>query len=157
MIDATTGHEPRGRVLLTGATGYVGGRLLRLLEERGVPVRCLARRPAALTGKVAPTTEVVAGDVLDAASLTAPMTGIETAYYFVHSMGDQKDFEAQDRLAAQNFAEAAAAAGVKRLIYLGGLGNPDERLSKHLRSRQETGDVLRASHPQVIEFRASIV
>ena len=157
MMSEPSGQMPRGRVLLTGATGYVGGRLLRLLEERGVPVRCLARRPAALTGKVGPTTEVVAGDVLDAASLVTPMTGIDTAYYFVHSMGDQKDFEAQDRLAAQNFAEAAAAAGVKRLIYLGGLGNPDERLSKHLRSRQETGDVLRASHPQVIEFRASIV
>jgi uncharacterized protein YbjT (DUF2867 family) len=157
MTDALPVAAQSGRVLLTGATGYVGGRLLRLLEERGVPVRCLARRPAAMLGKVGPETEVVAGDVLDADSLAAPMAGIETAYYFVHSMGDQKDFEAQDRLAAQNFARAAAAAGVQRLIYLGGLGNPDERLSKHLRSRQETGDVLRASHPQVIEFRASIV
>jgi uncharacterized protein YbjT (DUF2867 family) len=82
---------------------------------------------------------------------------VETAYYFVHSMGDNGDFESQDRIAAENFSKAAAQAGVRRLIYLGGLGNPDENLSKHLRSRQETGDILRAHHAQVIEFRASIV
>ena len=72
-------------------------------------------------------------------------------------MGADRDFEEADRLAAANFAQAACAAGVRRIIYLGGLGNPDEKLSKHLRSRQETGDMLREHHPQVIEFRASIV
>lgn len=146
-----------GLILLTGATGYVGGRLLSLLEERGLRVRCISRRPEALRERVSATTEVVRGDVFDPPTLQAAFEGVETAYYFVHSMGDHRDFEAQDRIAAENFAKSATAAGVRRLVYLGGLGNPDERLSKHLRSRQETGDVLRAHHSQVIEFRASIV
>ncbi|HET6424594.1 MAG TPA: SDR family oxidoreductase [Planctomycetaceae bacterium] len=146
-----------GLILLTGATGYVGGRLLSLLQQRGVSVRCFTRRPEALHGQVSGTTEVVQGDVLDPASLTPAFEGVETAYYFVHSMGDDRDFEAQDKLAAENFAKAATHAGVRRIVYLGGLGNPDEKLSKHLRSRQETGNILRAHHPQVIEFRASIV
>lgn len=146
-----------GLILLTGATGYVGGRLLSLLQRQGARVRCMTRRPDALKDRVDAATEVVAGDVFDPASLEAAFAGVETAYYFVHSMGDDRDFESQDRLAAENFAKAATAAGVRRLVYLGGLGNPDERLSKHLRSRQETGNVLRAHHAQVIEFRASIV
>jgi uncharacterized protein YbjT (DUF2867 family) len=146
-----------GLILLTGATGYVGGRLLSLLERSGARIRCLARRPEALRDRVANTTEVVPGDVFDAASLPAAFEGVETAYYFVHSMGDNRDFETRDRLAAENFAKAATHAGVRRVIYLGGLGNPDEKLSKHLRSRQETGDVLRAHHSRVVEFRASIV
>ena len=146
-----------GEILLTGATGYVGGRLLSLLQQSGHSVRCLTRRPEALSDRAGPTTTIVGGDVLDRKSLTAAFDGIETAYYFVHSMGDDKDFEEQDRIAAENFATAAAGAGVRRIVYLGGLGNPDHHLSKHLRSRQETGDVLRMHHPQVIEFRASIV
>ena len=150
-------EQAPSRVLLTGATGYVGGRLLPRLEQRGQLVRCLVRRPESLSGCVAPSTEIVAGDVLDPQSLKAAMTEIDTAYYFVHSMGANRDFEEQDRIAAENFARAASEAGVRRVIYLGGLGNRDHTLSKHLRSRQETGDVLRAFHPQVIEFRASIV
>lgn len=150
-------HRSSNLILLTGATGYVGGRLLPLLEQRGDRVRCLTRRPEALLGRVGAITEVVAGDVLDRASLTAALAGVDTAFYFVHSMGADRDFEEQDRIAAENFAQVAAAARVRRIIYLGGLGNPDHQLSKHLRSRQETGDVLRAHHPQVIEFRASIV
>ena len=146
-----------GLILLTGATGYIGGRLLSLLERRGDRIRCLTRRPDALVGRVLSSTEVVAGDLLQKDSLASTFSGVETAYYFVHSMGADRDFEEQDRLAARNFAEAATAAGVRRIIYLGGLGNPDHELSKHLRSRQETGDVLRAFHRQVIEFRASIV
>lgn len=145
-----------GAILLTGATGYVGGRLLSLLQQ-DIRVRCLTRRPDALRHRVLDTAEVVQGDVLDPDTLPAAFEGVETAYYLVHSMGDNCDFETQDRVAADNFAKAANAAGVGRLIYLGGLGNPDEKLSKHLRSRQEVGDVLRANHPQVIEFRASIV
>lgn len=145
------------KVLLTGATGYVGGRLLPRLEQSGELVRCLVRRPESLSGRVAPSTEIVSGDVLDPQSLKAAMAEIDTAYYFVHSMGADRDFEDQDRIAAENFARAADDAGVRRIIYLGGLGNRDHTLSKHLRSRQETGDVLRAFHPQVIEFRASIV
>jgi len=146
-----------GLILLTGATGYVGGRLLSLLQEQGIPVRCVTRRPEALRNRINATTEVVQGDVFDPESLQSACEGVETAYYFVHSMGDNRDFESQDRIAAENFAKAATQAGVLRLVYLGGLGNPDEKLSKHLRSRQETGDVLRANHSQVIEFRASIV
>ncbi len=149
--------EGSGTILLSGATGYVGGRLLSLLQEQGYRVRCLARRPEALKDRVAPTTEVVRGDVFDPGSLLAAFEGIDTAYYLVHSMGDDRDFESQDRLAAANFASAATSAGVRRLVYLGGLGNPGEQLSKHLRSRQETGDILRSHHSSVIEFRASIV
>ncbi|WP_146448684.1 SDR family oxidoreductase [Bythopirellula polymerisocia] len=144
-------------ILLTGATGYIGGRLLPLLEQRGYRVRCLTRRPETLKGSVAPSTEVVAGDVLDPASLVEALTGVDTALYFIHSMGADRDFETQDRIAAENFAQAATAAGVRRIIYLGGLGSSDHNLSKHLRSRQETGDVLRAHHRHVVEFRASIV
>jgi len=147
----------QGLVLITGATGYIGGRLLTLLQKQGIGVRCLARRPEALKDRLSATTEVVLGDVLDAPSLKSVFEGVDTAYYFVHSMGEDRDFESQDRIAAENFARAATAAGVRRLIYLGGLGNPDEKLSKHLRSRQETGNVLRAHHSQVVEFRSSIV
>ena len=146
-----------GLILLTGATGYVGGRLLTKLVADGRSVRCLTRRPEALQGRVSESVEIVQGDVLDSPSLCTAFEGVETAFYFVHSMGDNQDFESQDRIAAENFSQAATAAGVKRIVYLGGLGNPDETLSKHLRSRQETGDILRANHPQVIEFRASIV
>lgn len=136
-----------GAILLTGATGYVGGRLREALERTGHPVRCLARRPEALRGRVGPHTTVVAGDVLDASSLQAALAGIDTAYYLVHSMGSasREGFEAQDRLGAQNFARAALAAGVRRIVYLGGLGDEDSDLSPHLRSRHEVGRALRAS------------
>ncbi len=144
-------------VLLTGATGYVGGRLLPLLEARGLKVRCLARRPEHLESRLGPATQVVKGDVLDAESLLAALDGIDTAYYLVHSMGTSGSFEEQDRVAARNFAAAAREAGVGRIIYLGGLGDDDEELSTHLRSRHEVGEILRESDCQVIEFRASIV
>ena len=145
------------RVLLTGATGYVGGRLLPLFEERGLQVRCLARRPENLDGRIGPNTEVVAGDVLDSPALATAMQSIDVAYYLVHSMGSSGSFEDQDRAAAQNFAAAASDAGVQRIIYLGGLGVEDEDLSPHLRSRHEVGRLLRESPCQVLEFRASIV
>ncbi len=144
-------------VLLTGATGYVGGRLLPLLESRGLYVRCLARRPQNLTERVGPHTEVVPGDVLNSHSLAAAMKNIDTAYYLVHSMASTGSFEEQDRLAAENFAAAAREAGVKRIIYLGGLGEDNAELSPHLRSRHEVGEVLRQSGCTVVEFRASIV
>ncbi len=149
--------KPKKRILLTGATGYVGGRLLKLLEARGELLRCLTRRPEALREIVDQNTEVVAGDVLDPATLVNAFDEVDTAYYFVHSMGAEGDFESEDRTAATNFAQSATAAGVRRIIYLGGLGLRDDVLSKHLRSRQETGDILRAHHSNVIEFRASIV
>ena len=146
-----------GRILLTGATGYVGGRLLRLLEERGEPVRCLARRPEFLRGRTGPTTAIVAGDVLDAASLPPALEGVDAAYYLVHSMGAPGGFEDKDRRGARNFAQAAREAGLRRIVYLGGLGDDTAGLSAHLRSRHEVGDLLRASAVPVIEFRASVI
>ena len=150
-------HPAPSRILLTGATGYVGGRLLRSLESQGYRVRCLARRPEALEQKASPSTEVVAGDVLDRPSLDSALRGVDVAYYLVHSMGSSGSFEEADRQAATNFGEAAKAAGVERIIYLGGLGSDEETLSPHLRSRQEVGQVLRQSGVPVLEFRASIV
>ncbi len=143
-------------VLLTGATGYIGGRLLKALEDAGRRVRCLARRPEFLAPRVGPGTEVVGGDVLDRDSLAAAMNGVHTTYYLVHSMAVE-DFEETDRRAASNFAEAAGSAGVQRIIYLGGLGQSQGELSPHLRSRQEVGEILRSTGVRVIEFRASIV
>jgi len=147
----------RPLVLLTGATGYIGGRLMPSLEKRDVRLRCLVRRPAQLRARAAGDTEVVAGDVLAPETLPAAFQGVDTAYYLIHSMGSARDFERDDRQAAANFAAAAKEAGVRRIIYLGGLGNPKHGLSNHLRSRQETGEVLRASGVQVVEFRASII
>ncbi len=144
-------------VLLTGATGYVGGRLLRALRRRGERVRCVTRRPEYLQPKLDAATEAVAGDVLDRDSLEAALRGVDVAYYLVHSMGTEGSFVEEDRRAARNFGEAARAAGVGRIIYLGGLGDPDEGLSPHLRSRQEVGELLRESGVPTIEFRASIV
>ena len=143
-------------ILLTGATGYIGGRLLRCFEEGGHAVRCLVREPARLVA-IGSATETVQGDCLDEASLDRALAGVHSAYYLVHSMGGGSDFADVDRRAAGNFGRAAARAGVRRVIYLGGLTGDIESLSTHLRSRAETGDVLRASGVPVIEFRASIV
>ena len=145
------------RILLTGATGYVGGCLLDALQRRGVAVRCLVRRPEKLAGRVAATTEVVKGDAADPADLARACAGVDVAYWLVHSMESGVDFERADRRAAEAFATAAAAAGVRRIVYLGGLGADDDRLSAHLRSRHEVGAILRASGLDVIEFRASII
>jgi uncharacterized protein YbjT (DUF2867 family) len=144
-------------VLIAGATGYVGGELLKRLLDAGYAVRCLARRPEALRAKALPGLEVVEGDVLNSASVRAAMTGVGSAYYLVHSMGSTQSFEEQDRTGAQNFANAAREAGVRRIIYLGGLGHSTDQLSAHLRSRQEVGEILRSAGVPVIEFRASVV
>lgn len=143
-------------ILVTGATGYVGGRLRRRLEENGRRVRCLTRRRTGLASQAGAATEIVEGDVLDARSLGRGLAGVESAYYLVHSMGSGGDFEDQDRAGARNFANAAREAGVRRIIYLGGLGHGDD-LSPHLRSRHEVGAILRESGVPVLELRASIV
>ena len=148
--------DSAGLILLTGATGYVGGRLLAALEQRGRAVRCLARRPEFLRPRVGPRTEVVAGDVLDPAALAAAMQGVAAAYYLVHSMGSKLAFEEEDRAAASLFGAAARAAAVGRIIYLGGLGRGDA-LSSHLSSRQEVGRLLRDSGVPTVELRASII
>jgi len=150
-------RAPRETILLTGASGYIGGRLLHRLEVAGRPVRCLTRRPDVIRERVNPrTTEVVAGDVLERASLDAAFEGVATAYYLVHSMGATGDFGDLDRYAAINFADAARRAGVARIIYLGGLGDGDD-LSPHLASRHEVGRLLRRSRIPTVELRASIV
>lgn len=143
-------------ILLTGATGYIGGRLLRRFEGGGRAVRCLARHPERL-GCRAPNTEVLEGDCLDEASLDRALAGVHSAYYLVHSMGGRSYFADVDRRAADNFGRAAARACVQRIVYLGGLTGSAGSLSTHLQSRVDTGDVLRASGVPVIEFRASIV
>lgn len=153
------GAAPERLVLLTGASGYVGGRLLPRLEKRGLRVRCLTRRPEFLRDRVGPGTEVVEGDVLREESLRSALEGVHTAYYMVHSMGtsSRDGFEVQDRLGAHHFARAAKSAGVSRIVYLGGLGHSDTELSPHLRSRHEVGRALQSSGVPVIEFRASVV
>src|SRR5258706_10421273 len=122
--------EQDGRVLLTGATGYVGGRLLRKLEESGRPVRCLVRRPEALLGRAAEQTEIVYGNVLELDSLDEALAGVTTAYYLVHSMAVSGPFAGADRRGAENFAAAARKSGVSKIIYLGGLG-AERDLSTH--------------------------
>ncbi len=147
---------PRGIVLVAGATGYVGGRLLTALEERGERVRCLARRPEALRPRIAATTELVAGDITDPAALAAALDGVQSAFYLIHTMDARGDYARRDREVAARFGAAAQAAGVQRIIYLGGLGR-GPGLSEHLASRQETGRVLAESGVPTIELRASII
>ena len=145
-------------VLLTGASGYVGGRLIPLLEKQPVVLRCLARSPEKMRSRVQPGTELVQGDVLDPGSLDQALQGVHTAYYLVHLMSGSKDFEKEDRQAAANFAQAAKKADIRRIIYLGGLGDDaDPKLSPHLRSRHEVGQMLRDSGVETVEFRASLV
>ena len=143
-------------VLLTGATGYIGGRLLKHLEARAVPTRCLCRHPEALSGRLARETEIVRGDLLDPASLPAAFQGVDTAFYLVHAMRSGPEFEQRERQAALNFARAAREAGVQRIIFLGGLAHGED-LSPHMRSRMATGNILRSSGVPVVELRASIV
>ena len=120
-------------------------------------MRCLARRPEYLAGRAGAETEVVFGDCLKPETLAAALAGVDTAFYMVHSMGSTGDFEEQDRAAATNFGRAARQAGVRKIVYLGGLGDRNDALSPHLQSRHETGECLVASGVPVIEFRASII
>lgn len=155
MVNLEDQYRPL--VLLAGGSGYIGGRLIPMLEQH-VKLRCLARTPEKMRSLVQPGTEIVQGDVLNPASLDQALQGVHTAYYLVHLMSGSKDFEREDREAATNFAGAAKKAGVRRIIYLGGLGDdtaPD--LSPHLRSRHEVGKILRESGVETIEFRASLV
>jgi uncharacterized protein YbjT (DUF2867 family) len=147
-----------GPVLVTGATGYIGGRLAPLLVARGYRVRCLVRDAGRLAGRGwVGGVEVVAGDVLRPESLGEALRGVRVAYYLIHSLGAGSGFEDRDVRAAENFAEAARAAGVERIIYLGGLAEASPELSEHLRSRQETGEVLRRAGVPVTEFRAGVI
>ncbi|GAB4429160.1 MAG: SDR family oxidoreductase [Anaerolineae bacterium] len=145
-------------VLVTGATGYVGGRLVPRLLAAGYRVRCLARDVSRLQGRPwSDRVEVVEGDVLAPATLAPALVGVQAAYYMIHSMKNSADFHQRDVAAARNFGRAARQAGVERIIYLGGLDDPDQPLSEHLSSRQQTGAVLREAGVPVTEFRAAAI
>jgi len=135
-------------VLVTGVTGYIGGRLVPELLKAGYAVRALARHPERLRDQPwrdEPGVEVVKGDASDAQSLAAAMDGVDIAYYLIHALGTGRDFAARDRDTARTFGQAARVAGVSRIVYLGGLYPKGERLSDHLASRKEVGDILLAS------------
>jgi len=140
------------RILVTGATGFIGKRLVPRLVEEGHQVRAMTRRPESYDGPGDP----VAGDVNDRDSLTAPLEGVEIAYYLVHSL-DDADFERKDAEAGRAFADAAHEAGVRQIIYMGGLGEDDQELSAHLRSRREVEKLLAGSGVPVTVLRAAIV
>jgi uncharacterized protein YbjT (DUF2867 family) len=145
-------------VLVAGATGYVGARLVPRLLDAGHGVRCLVRDRARLQGRAwLPHVEVVEADVLRPETLPAALHGVDAAYYLVHSMGAGSDFERRDADAAHHFGTAAGEARVERLIYLGALASPDAALSEHLRSRHESGDALRAAGVPVTELRAGVI
>ena len=143
--------EPQ-TVLVTGATGFIGRRLVPELVERGHTVRAMTRRPEEYDGPGEP----VAGDVFDRASLTDPLTDVDVAVYLVHSL-DDPDFEQKDADAARTFAKAAVACGVRQIVYLGGLGSEDDKLSPHLRSRREVEQLLGETGVPVTVLRAAIV
>ncbi len=143
-------------VLVSGATGYVGGRLVPHLLERGYTVRCFVRDERRLRAQPwGERVEVAVGDALEGDTLPPAMEGVDAAYYLIHSLGSDEDFAERDRRAAANFRRAAEAKGVDRILYLGGMRPKGDRASKHLRSRIETGDVLREGPIPVTEFRAA--
>ncbi|UCH61306.1 MAG: SDR family oxidoreductase [Anaerolineales bacterium] len=151
-------NDPQRLILVTGATGYIGGRLVARLLERGFRVRCMVRDPSRLQGRTwRDQVEVVVGDVLVPSSLPPAMQGVDAAYYMIHSMGSGSDFHQRDLTAAKNFGTTARSCNVERIIYLGGLAEEGSGLSKHLRSRQQTGNVLRESGVPVTEFRAAVI
>ena len=155
-----TSPQPHlGKILVTGATGYIGGRLVPELVARGYDIRVMVRTLPPECGERWPGAEIVPGDALDLPSLVKALDGVHTAYYFIHSLtyGPTR-FEAFEILAAVNFREAAAHAGVARIIYLGGLGDPHSKLSDHLRARQETCSKLRGQGGAAVTcLRAAII
>lgn len=151
-------NQPASLILVTGATGYIGGRLVPRLLSDGYRVRCLVRDSSRLEGRSwQGKIEIVAADVLKPDSLAAAMNGVRVAYYLIHSMGAGADFEQRDLDAARNFGRAAKSAGVERIVYLGALAQSASALSEHLRSRQHTGAALREAGVPVTEFRAGVI
>lgn len=151
--------DSKRKVLITGATGYIGRRLKdRLLGRPDLAIRILVRNKRKVRPEVLTKVEVVEGDTFSPEALAAALAGIEVAFYLIHSMGSGKDFEERDRKSAANFREACIAAGVNRIVYLGGLG-VKTTASRHLLSRIETGEILsaRPDRLQTIWFRAGII
>ena len=145
-------------ILVTGATGYIGGRLVPRLLAKGHRVRVLVRsRERVLSRPWAGQVEVAVGDALDPESLPEALEGVESAYYLIHSLSMGPGFRELDMQAARTFGDAAGKAGVRRIIYLGGLGDPESNLSSHLRSRQESGAALREGGVPVTELRAGVI
>jgi uncharacterized protein YbjT (DUF2867 family) len=151
-------HSIRMRILVTGVTGYIGGRLVPLLLEEGTQIRCLVRDPSRLEGRSwTDQVEIIQGDIFDLPSLFNALQDVKIAYYLIHSMGGGSNFHNLDIIAAENFSYAAKKQGVERIIYLGGLGDPTEQLSTHLQSRQITGERLGVSGIPVTELRAAVI
>jgi len=145
----------QGKILITGATGFIGKRLTQRLLDDGYSVRCMVRRS---TAAMPNGTEIVLGDMLEPATLVQTLAGIDTAYYLVHSMsGGRAGFERRDRDAAENFVAAANRAKVRRVIYLGGLGETGDDLSEHLKSRLEVAEILRKGTFSTTFLRAAII
>ena len=153
-----TSHSVVKTILVTGATGYVGGRLVPLLLENGYQVRVFSRDAVRLSGRSwVDKVEVIEGNVLFPEDLPPAMEGIDVAYYLIHNMTERAGYREQELQSAHNFGRAARAAGVKRIIYLGALGDPESNLAPHLQSRQKTGQALKESGVPVTEFRAAII
>lgn len=145
----------QGTVLITGATGFIGKRLTSALLDQGYRVRCMVRKDAA---GIAAGAEIVKADMLERASLAQALEGIDTAFYLVHSMGGgRSDYVRRDREAAKNFVQAAEKAAVRRVIYLGGLGETGDGLSEHLKSRLEVADILRSGKFATTFLRAAVI
>ncbi len=144
-------------ILLTGATGFIGGHVLKVMSEKNLQIRCLSRKPMRSEN---PNISYVTGDVLDYESLIGVTEGVDTVYYFIHMMGKQKEqekFDVLDRIAVTNMVRACEVNGVKRIIHLTGMSNPQEKLSHHLASRREVEDIIRNSGINYTIFRASVI
>ncbi|MDP2776055.1 MAG: NmrA family NAD(P)-binding protein, partial [Anaerolineales bacterium] len=145
-------------ILVTGATGYIASRLIPGLLDSGYHVRCLVRDPLRLTGRGwFRHVDIVQGDATLPSTLAPALKGVHTAYYLIHNMSSGRGYLPRELACAHNFAVAAGEAGIEHIIYLGGLADPERHLAPHMRSRIETGEMLRQGKVPVTEFRAGVI